>query len=122
VQTYNESLDVGIIACAQAMPEVDEFAAHVETSFLEFKGLSVAPEPVPAPPARKAPAKKAVAKKAAPKKTASKKKVAKKSPAKKAPARKTPVKQPAAQKPTKPVPKVTPKARASAPTAKRSSR
>ena len=26
VQTYNESLDIGIIACAQAMPEVDEFA------------------------------------------------------------------------------------------------
>jgi hypothetical protein len=112
VQTYNESLDVGIIACAQAMPEVDEFAAHVETSFLEFKGLPVAPEPVPAPPARKVPAKQAVAKK-----TAAKKAAANKSPAKKAP-----VKKMAAKKRAKPVPKVTPKARASAPTAKRSSR
>jgi diacylglycerol O-acyltransferase / wax synthase len=122
VQTYNESLDVGIIACAQAMPEVDEFAAHVETSFLEFKGLPVAPEPVPAPPARKAAAKKAVAKEAAPKKAAAKKTAAKKSPEKKATARKAPVKKPAAKKAAKPVPKVTPKARASAPTAKRSSR
>jgi WS/DGAT/MGAT family acyltransferase len=89
VQTYNESLDVGIIACAQAMPEVDEFAAHVETSFLELKGMAVAPEPVPAPTAKK---------------TAVKKVAAKKGPAKKAPA------------------KVTKQARASAPTAKRSSR
>jgi hypothetical protein len=112
VQTYNESLDVGIIACAQAMPEVDEFAAHVETSFLEFKGLPVAPEPVPAPPARKVPAKQAVAKKTAAKKAA----------ANKSPAKKTPVKKTAAKKRAKPVPKVTPKARASAPTAKRSSR
>jgi WS/DGAT/MGAT family acyltransferase len=112
VQTYNESLDVGIIACAQAMPEVDEFAAHIETSFLELKGLPVAAEPVPAQPARKIPAKKAVAKKTA----------ARKAPANKSPAKKAPVKKTAAKKRAKPVPKVTPKARASAPTAKRSSR
>ncbi len=117
VQTYNESLDVGIIACAQAMPEVDEFAAHVETSFLEFKGLPVAPEPVPARPARKVPAKKAAVKK-----PAAKKAPAKKAPASKAVVKKTPVKKATAKKSAKPVPKVTPKARASAPTAKRSSR
>ena len=107
VQTYNESLDVGIIACARAMPEVDEFAAHVETSFLEFKGLPLAPQPVPAPPARKAPRKLAAAKKA---------------PAKKVPARKTPARKTVAAKPGKPVPKATGRARASAPTAKRASR
>ncbi|QTN25234.1 wax ester/triacylglycerol synthase family O-acyltransferase [Rhizobacter sp. AJA081-3] len=117
VQTYNESLDVGIIACAQAMPEVDEFAAHVETSFLEFKGLPVAPEPVPARPARKVPAKKAAVKK-----PAAKQAPAKKAPASKAVVKKTPAKKATAKKPAKPVPKVTPKARASAPTAKRSSR
>ena len=117
VQTYNESLDVGIIACAQAMPEVDEFAAHVETSFLEFKGLPVAPEPVPARPARKVPAKKAALKK-----PAAKKAPAPKAPASKAVVKKTPVKKATAKKPAKPVPKVTPKARASAPTAKRPSR
>ncbi len=107
VQTYNESLDVGIIACAQAMPEVDEFAAHVETSFLEFKGLPVAPEPVAAPPVRKAVAKKVAVKKAPPKKAA---------------AKRAPVRKPTAKKAVKPVPKVTTKARASAPTAKRPSR
>ena len=117
VQTYNESLDVGIIACAQAMPEVDEFAAHVETSFLEFKGLPVAPAPVPARPARKVPAKKAAVKK-----PAAKQAPAKKAPASKAVVKKTPAKKATAKKPAKPVPKVTPKARASAPTAKRSSR
>ncbi|HOY35650.1 MAG TPA: wax ester/triacylglycerol synthase family O-acyltransferase [Piscinibacter sp.] len=122
VQTYNDSLDVGIIACAQAMPEVDEFAAHVETSFLEFKGLPVAAEPVPAPPAPKV-----AAKKAAPKKAVAPKAPAKKAPAKKVAATKARLKKPAAKKvvakkPAKPVPKVTPKARASAPTAKRPSR
>ncbi len=122
VQTYNDSLDVGIIACAQAMPEVDEFAAHVETSFLEFKGLPVAAEPVPAPPAPKV-----AAKKAAPKKAVAPKAPAKKAPAKKVAATKARLKTPAvkkvaAKKAAKPVPKVTPKARASAPTAKRPSR
>lgn len=39
VQTYNESLDVGVMACAEAMPEVAEFAAQIETAFEEFKGL-----------------------------------------------------------------------------------
>jgi hypothetical protein len=57
VQTYNESLDIGIIACAQAMPEVDEFAAHVESAFLEFQALPVAEQPA-APPATRVPAKK----------------------------------------------------------------
>jgi WS/DGAT/MGAT family acyltransferase len=42
-QTYHESLDIGIMACARAMPEVAEFAAHIETAFEEFKGLSSAP-------------------------------------------------------------------------------
>jgi len=103
VQTYNESLDVGIMACAQAMPEVDEFAAHFETSFLEFKGLPVAPVAAAQEPARRTPA----AKKPAAKKVAAKKLAARKAPAKKA---------------VKTVPKATRSARASAPTARRSSR
>ncbi|WP_298824978.1 wax ester/triacylglycerol synthase family O-acyltransferase [uncultured Piscinibacter sp.] len=61
VQTYNESLDVGIIACAQAMPEVAEFAAHLETAFEEFKGLPVAHEVATPAPAKKVVAKKAPA-------------------------------------------------------------
>ncbi|MEO8278537.1 MAG: wax ester/triacylglycerol synthase family O-acyltransferase [Ideonella sp.] len=42
VQSYNDSLDIGIIACAQAMPEVGELAAHLESAFEEFKGLPAA--------------------------------------------------------------------------------
>lgn len=62
VQTYDSSLEVGIIACAQAMPEVAEFAAHLQTAFAEFEAL---PAPVPAgetaparKPATRAPAKR----------------------------------------------------------------
>ncbi len=102
VQTYNESLDVGVMACARAMPEVAEFAAQIETAFEEFKSLPVA-APVVATPARPA-GKKVAAKKADAKKVA----------ARAAPAKKSVVK--------KPVAKATGSPRASAPTAKRPSR
>lgn len=93
VQTYNEALDIGIIACAQAMPEVDEFAAHIESAFLEFQALPAAEAPAVAPPARV--------------------------PAKKKPA----VRKAVARKPaTKPVAKATTARRAKAPAAKRASR
>jgi diacylglycerol O-acyltransferase / wax synthase len=69
VQTFNQSLDVGLIACAQACPETAELAAYVDAAFMEFQALPVA-EPAPA---KKAPAKKAVAKKAPAKKAAAKK-------------------------------------------------
>jgi WS/DGAT/MGAT family acyltransferase len=49
VQSYHESLDIGIVACARAMPEVAEFAAHIETAFLELKSLPAAASPAPAP-------------------------------------------------------------------------
>ncbi|MBV8036094.1 wax ester/triacylglycerol synthase family O-acyltransferase [Roseateles sp.] len=66
VQTYNQSLDIGLMACGKAMPETAELAAYVETAFMEFQALPVmAPDPEPAPAAkkeRKAPARKAVAK------------------------------------------------------------
>jgi diacylglycerol O-acyltransferase len=72
VQTYNETLEIGIIACAQALPEVGELAAHIETAFVELQGLPAAappdPAPVPPPAKRKPAAKKAAAKKAAAKK------------------------------------------------------
>lgn len=60
VQTYNESLEVGIIACARAMPEVAELAAHIETAFVEFQALPAASHAAPAPaPRRAAPARRA---------------------------------------------------------------
>lgn len=72
VQTYNESLEFGLIACGEAMPEVAELARHVQAAFDEFQALpaSVVAEPAAAPePAKKA-AKKSVPRKAAPKKAA----------------------------------------------------
>jgi len=72
VQTYNQSLDIGLMACGEAMPETAEFAAYVEAAFMEFQALPVAEvveaEAVPAlkkVAAKKLPAKKVAAKKAA---------------------------------------------------------
>ncbi|MEO8806200.1 MAG: wax ester/triacylglycerol synthase family O-acyltransferase [Burkholderiaceae bacterium] len=85
VQTYNESLEFGLIACGEAMPEVAELARHVQAAFDEFQSLpasvvaEAAPQPGPAKPA----ASRAPAKKAAPKPALAKKPVAQKAPAKK---------------------------------------
>ena len=53
VQTYDESLEFGLIACGRAMPEVAELARHVQTAFDEFEALPAAAapaaDPVPAP-------------------------------------------------------------------------
>jgi diacylglycerol O-acyltransferase len=110
VQTYNESLDIGIMACAEAMPEVAEFAAQIETAFEEFKGLAPAPAALPqaVPAVKKVAARKPAAKKAMTKTPATRAAAAKKTAAKKAAA--------------KPVPKATRTTRASAPPAKRASR
>ena len=77
VQTYNESLEFGLIACGEAMPEVAELARHVQAAFDEFQALpaTVVAEPAPPPEpvkpaAKKAAAKKAVARKAPVKKSA----------------------------------------------------
>ncbi len=74
VQTYNQSLDIGLMACGEALPETAELAAYVEAAFMEFQALPVveaAPEPAPSAKktatkkAQKAPARKAAAKSAA---------------------------------------------------------
>ena len=53
VQTYNESLEFGLIACGEAMPDVAELARHVQAAFDEFQALpaSVVAEAVPLPKA-----------------------------------------------------------------------
>lgn len=79
VQTYNETLEVGIIACAHAMPEVAELAAHIETAFVELQALPAAAAAVT--PAQ-APARRPAAKKAA--RAPAKPRVAAKKPATKA--------------------------------------
>jgi len=80
VQTYNESLEFGLIACGEAMPEVAELARDVQAAFEEFEALpaTVVAEAV-APlstPAKKAASKKAASKKASAKTTAPKKRAA----------------------------------------------
>ena len=67
VQTYNQSLDIGLMACGEACPETAELAAYVDAAFMEFQALPVAeaePEPAPAVEKKKAPARKAAAKQA----------------------------------------------------------
>ncbi|MEP7099212.1 MAG: WS/DGAT domain-containing protein, partial [Burkholderiales bacterium] len=64
VQTYDESLEFGLIACGEAMPEVAELARHVQAAFDEFQALpaTVEPAPIVAAPTKKAAAKKPAAK------------------------------------------------------------
>jgi len=63
VQTYNQSLDIGLMACGEAMPETAEFAAYVEAAFMEFQALPVAEPEAASAVKKKAPARKAVARK-----------------------------------------------------------
>ena len=74
VQTYNESLEFGLIACGEAMPEVSELARHVQAAFDEFQGLpaSVEAEVVSTPVANKSAPRKTAARPAAKSKTAPK--------------------------------------------------
>ena len=98
VQTYNQSLDIGLMACGHACPETAELAAYVETAFMEFLALPVARQPAQNPatpasqtapaPTRKPRAKRATAAPGAPQKLSAKNAPAKKVPAKKAPAKK----------------------------------
>jgi hypothetical protein len=39
VQSYENTLDMGLMACASAMPDVRELAAHVRSAFAEFQAL-----------------------------------------------------------------------------------
>jgi len=39
VQSYNDSLDFGLMACGKAMPEVAELAVHVREAFAELQAL-----------------------------------------------------------------------------------
>ncbi len=40
VQTYADSLDIGLMACARALPETAELASFIEAAFEEFRGLA----------------------------------------------------------------------------------
>ena len=93
VQSYNGSLDFGLIACRKAMPDLPELAKYMQKTFEEM--LTFTPALAPSEPAQAAetkPVAKAVAKpaqkKAAAKKAVTKKVAGKKAPAKKAVAKK----------------------------------
>ncbi|MCV2352557.1 wax ester/triacylglycerol synthase family O-acyltransferase [Paucibacter sp. B2R-40] len=44
VQSYDASLDFGLMACGQALPETAALAAYIETAFMEFLALPAAEE------------------------------------------------------------------------------
>jgi len=46
VQSYDESLDFGLMACAKAMPEVAELADHLQASLAELLALPATAKPV----------------------------------------------------------------------------
>jgi diacylglycerol O-acyltransferase len=79
VQSYNGSLDFGLIACRKAMPDLPELAKYMMAAHRELLKLTPVPAPVAAPAveavagAAKAAAKTAPKNSTAPKKTAAKK-------------------------------------------------
>ena len=101
VQSYNGSLDFGLIACRKAMPDLPELGKYMQKSFEEM--LAFTPAAVPAVPAvtlqaaapadtkpvtKPKPLAKPVAKKSAAKKVVAKKAVAKRAVAEKHPSKK----------------------------------
>ena len=67
VQTYENSLDLGLMACAQAMPDVRELAAHLTAAFAEFAALpALAAAPAAKDAAESKRASRAAASKAVP--------------------------------------------------------
>ncbi len=92
VQSYNGSLDFGLIACRKAMPDLPELAKYMQKTFDEMLAFTPAATPATAPPVGAKPVVKPVTKKVAAKKTVAKKAAVKKAPAKKTPVKKTPKK------------------------------
>lgn len=52
VQTYNESLEFGLMSCGDAMPDVAELALHVQEAFEEFHALPASAAPSAVEPAK----------------------------------------------------------------------
>jgi diacylglycerol O-acyltransferase len=84
VQSYNGSLDFGLIACRTAMPDLPELAEYMQITFDEMLAFTpqIVTGAVPSAAEAKEPVKKVVAKKAITKKVAAKKVAAKKVPSK----------------------------------------
>ncbi len=82
--SYHGSLDFGLIACREMVPDVWNIIGYLQDAMAEMVAMVPTTETAEAP-AKKAPAKKAPAKKAPAKKAPAKKAPAKKAPAKKAP-------------------------------------
>ncbi|MEY4911831.1 MAG: hypothetical protein RL761_1494, partial [Pseudomonadota bacterium] len=84
VQSYNGSLDFGLIACRKAMPDLPELAKYMQKTFDEMLAFTPAATPATAPPVGAKPVVKPVTKKVVVKKVIAKKVAVKKAPAKKA--------------------------------------
>jgi hypothetical protein len=80
VQSYDQSLDFGLIACAKACPHLDELAADLRAAYEEFIALDVEPLPAAAPRTRPRAARRGAARAAEPAGDAGKK-IARRSPA-----------------------------------------
>jgi WS/DGAT/MGAT family acyltransferase len=83
VQSYNGSLDFGLIACRKAMPDLPELAKYMQKTFDEMLAFTPAVSVKVAEPTETKPIDKPAAKKVAAKKAVGKKVVAKKAPVKK---------------------------------------
>jgi diacylglycerol O-acyltransferase / wax synthase len=83
VQSYNGSLDFGLIACRKAMPDLPELAKYMQKTFDEMLVFTPAVSVKVAEPTETKPIDKPAAKKVAAKKAVGKKVVAKKAPVKK---------------------------------------
>ena len=99
VQSYNGSLDFGLIACRKAMPDLPELAKYMQKTFDEMLAFTAAATPAVAPAASPQtaavgakPVVKTVTKKVAAKKAVAKKLAVKNAPVKKTPVKKTPKK------------------------------
>lgn len=66
VQSYHDALDFGLMACGEAMPQVDELARHVLDAFMELQALPPTAAAAQPPAAGTPVAKKAARPKAAP--------------------------------------------------------
>lgn len=95
VQSYNGSMDFGLIACRKAMPDLPELAKYMQKTVVEMLAFTPTVATSAVNPAASAPvkvvkpeAKKSIAKKVLTKKVLTKKVVAKKTAAKKSPAKK----------------------------------
>ena len=104
IQSYAGSLDYGLIACKQAVPDLPRFAKYMEDAHHELLGLMEADAPPARPVVAKVTKGKSVPKKTTAKKPAAVVKKSKKTPIKKTPVKKKPASSKSVKKTVKKLP------------------